>query len=139
MNADLHHKRKDEAVRSKLILAVATLVALGGVPAVAQDMEWDSLPEPRHLSRVLDVNVFLGQGGPVATGARYVQVGAFRRQENAEGQIERIRAVGLEARLGRQGSWYLVLMPETERNTAEVLAGWARRSGYPDAFIRVIR
>lgn len=127
-------------MRSTLILAVATVAALGAAPAVAQDMEWDTLPEPRHLSRVLDVHVFLGQAGQQASaGARYVQVGAFRRQESAEGQIERIRSVGLEARLGRQGSWHLVLMPETERNTAEVIAGWARRSGYPDAFIRVIR
>lgn len=123
-------------MRSKLILAVATVAALGAAPAVAQDMEWDTLPEPRHLSRVLDVKVFLGQGG---AGARYVQVGAYRRQAGAEAQIERIKEAGLEARLGRQGSWHLVLMPETERNTADVLAGWARRSGYPDAFIRVIR
>lgn len=121
---------------SKLILAVTTVVVLGTTPAVAQDMEWDTLPEPRQLSRVLDVHVFLGQA---STGARYVQVGAFRRQENAKGQIERIRSVGLEARLGRQGSWHLVLLPETERNTAEVLAGWARWSGYPDAFILTVR
>lgn len=126
-------------MKSKFMLAVATVAVFGATAAMAQNMEWDTLPEPRHLSRVLDVNVFLGQTGAERAGARYVQAGAFRRQDNAEGQIERIKAVGLDARLGRQGSWYLVLMPETERNTAEVLAGWARRSGYPDAFIRVIR
>ncbi|WP_299593214.1 hypothetical protein [uncultured Tateyamaria sp.] len=118
------------------LMMTAALVAVLGCPAAALGLDMDTLPDPTHLQKVLDVDEFLGQQG---VGVRYVQVAAFRQRQSGYDQIERINEVGLKAQLGRLGSWYLVLMPETQRNSAEVLRRWARRSGYPDAFIRKIR
>lgn len=144
--------------RKTFAAAALIFIAISG-PVVAQnmaDMDWDSLPEPHHLTRVLDVDQFLGQrpsapapsapsassvaerSEAVASG-RYVQIGAFRRSENAQRQVDRIKEAGLVGQLWRQGSWYIAVMPQTERNSAETLRNWARRSGYTDAFIRVIR
>lgn len=144
--------------RKTFAAAALIFIAISG-PVVAQnmaEMDWDSLPEPHHLTRVLDVDQFLGQrpsapapsapsassvagrSEAVASG-RYVQIGAFRRSENAQRQVDRIKEAGLVGQLWRQGSWYIAVMPQTERNSAETLRNWARRSGYTDAFIRVIR
>lgn len=101
-------------------------------------MDWDQLPDPTHLSRVLDTDTFLGTKAALS-GARYVQVGAYRSRAEAQAQMDRITATGLRAVAGQQGGLVLVLMPESERNTASTLAGWAKRSGYPDAYIREIR
>lgn len=122
----------------KAVMVGTIAFVASGASVAAQGMDWNSLPEPHHLREVLDVNTFLG-GAAAPSGQRYVQVGAFRLRENAASVAERVNATGLDAQLGRQGSWFLVLMPETDRNTAEVLAGWARRSGFPDAYIREIR
>lgn len=123
------------------LLAASVLLTLAPAVAQAQGMEWDKLPEPKHLSRVLDAGSFLGNNtaSPARAGARYAQVGAFQRRENANTHVERIKAAGLIAVHGREGALHLVLMPETARNKAETLAAWARRSGYPDAYVRVAR
>lgn len=117
-----------------LPILVATLLS---IPALAhgQAIDWNELPEPKHLEKVLDTDTFLRRGA----GSRYVQIGAFKNRTDAVREAERISEAGLRTSLARQGSWHLVLMPETERNRAEVLAGWARRSGYSDAYIRRIR
>lgn len=117
-------------------------IVIGAAPLVsqAQSIDWNQLPEPKHLERVLDTRTFLNRSSEAqAVTGRFVQVGAFKRRDTAFQQAERIRSAGLVANLARQGSWYLVMMPETERNRAEVLAGWAKRSGYKDAFIRRFR
>lgn len=124
-------------ILARSLLAASVMLSMAPICAYAQGMEWDQLPEPKHLSRVLDADAFLG--GAARAGARYVQVGAFQRRESARAQVERIKAAGLIATLGREAGLHLVLMPETKRNAAGSLAAWARRSGYPDAYIRAIR
>lgn len=124
---------------SSWINRVVVAIVLAGVAsdALAQDMEWDRLPEPKHLAKVLDPVTFLRSG---ASDARlYVQVGAFQDRPRAAVQVARIKAAGLTAVLGREGQAILVLMPETANNKATILHGWARRSGYPDAYIRSLR
>lgn len=127
-------------IRRSLLVA-AIIHTLASPSAQAQGMEWDKLPEPKHLSKVLDADTFLGKNAanPARAGSRYVQVGAYQGRESATAQAERIKAAGLIAVLGREGALHLVLMPETARNRADTLAAWARRSGYPDAFIRMVR
>ncbi len=127
-------------IRRSLLVA-AMVLTLASPSAQAQGMEWDKLPEPKHLSQVLDADTFLGKNAanPARAGSRYVQVGAYQRRESATAQAGRIKAAGLIAVHGREGALHLVLMPETARNRADTLAAWARRSGYPDAFIRVVR
>lgn len=127
-------------IRRSLLVA-AMVLTLASPSAQAQGMEWDKLPEPKHLSKVLDADTFLGKNAanPARAGSRYVQVGAYQRRESATAQAGRIKAAGLIAVHGREGALHLVLMPETARNRADTLAAWARRSGYPDAFIRVVR
>lgn len=119
----------------------ALVIAFGGIPVAggAQGLDWDQLPAPKHLQRVLDTDTFLRGGAGQRLRGRAVQVGAFRRSENAEAVAARIRAVRLKAVMAREGGWFIILMPETETNSAEALAGWARRSGFSDAFVRVVR
>ncbi|WP_273794880.1 SPOR domain-containing protein [Brucella intermedia] len=123
------------------LLTVSVVFTMSPVCARSQGMDWDKLPEPKHLSRVLDADAFLGKNNArtAKAGSRYVQVGAFHRHERASTQAKQVKAAGLVAIIGREAGRYLVLMPETKRNTADTLAAWARRSGYPDAYIRVIR
>lgn len=123
------------------LLIAAMVLTLASPSAQAQGMEWDKLPEPKHLSRVLDADTFLGKNAadPARAGSLYVQVGAYKRRKSATAQAERIKSAGLIAVLGREGALHLVLMPETARNQVDTLVEWARRSGYPDAFIRAVR
>lgn len=123
------------------LFAASVMLSMASMSAQAQGMDWDELPEPKHLSRVLDADTFLGNNGAgtARAAARYVQVGAFKSREVAGSQVERIKAAGLIAVMGREGDLHLVLMPESTRNAAETLAAWARRSGYRDAYIRVIK
>lgn len=119
---------------NRAVLAVA--LAGAASDALAQDMEWDRLPEPKHLAKVLDPTFLRGGAG---SAPLYVQVGAFQDRQRAAAQAERIKAAGLVAVMGREGRLNLVLMPETANNKTTTLRGWARRSGYPDAYIRTIR
>lgn len=124
-------------IRGTLSLAVM-MIALASGHALGQGMDWDKLPEPKHLAQVLDPS-FLGKTGKASAGSKYVQVGAFRHPAKAEAQFKRISSAGLRVVLGREGSFHLVLMPETTRNTAGTLMAWAKRSGYPDAYVRLIK
>jgi hypothetical protein len=117
-------------------LAGGMFLALSGAAVAAQGMDWSTLPEPNHLRQVLDVEAFLGRAVPAK---RYVQVGAFRQHSYAVDQTDQIKGHGLRAVIGRERDLFIVMMPETESNTAEVLAGWARRSGFKGAYIREIR
>lgn len=129
-----------DMIRHSLLIA-SVMLTMVPISAQSLGMEWDKLPEPKHLSRVLDSDAFLGKRDTRAAraGSRYVQVVAFQSRESAITQVKRIKAAGLVAVLGREGGLHLVLMPETKRNAAETLAAWAHRSGYRDAYIRVIR
>lgn len=115
-------------------LALVALLVLAAAPAVALEIDTGQLPKPNHLAKVLDPDTFLSSVAP-----RYVQVAAYRSRADAVRHVTEITSARLKAVRVRAGNVHLVLMPETDLNSAETLAAWARRSGYRDAFILQIR
>lgn len=77
----------------------------------------------------------------VAGGHRYVQVGTFGVDANAQSSAARLKGMGLPVRVGsyqKAGKTYRIVMAGPFQSAAQLQAGLnaARRAGYSDAFTR---
>ena len=73
----------------------------------------------------------------VATGARYVQVGAFGKAGNANKALARIGGLGMAGATARTGSGLTLVMAGPFASTAELQRALATLRGYfPDAYTR---
>jgi cell division protein FtsN len=75
------------------------------------------------------------------TGARYVQVGTFRNNANAQKSAQNIARMGLPARIGKRrqgGKTYLTVQagPFNDAGGLKSAMSRLRGAGYSDAFVR---
>lgn len=75
---------------------------------------------------------------PVATAARYVQVGVFANPANATAAANRLAGLGLPGRIGKTASGMSVVLagPFTDAGALQSALATARRGGFSDAFAR---
>ncbi len=75
---------------------------------------------------------------PVATAARYVQVGVFANPANATAAANRLAGIGLPGRIGKTASGMSVVLagPFNDAGALQSALATARRNGFSDAFAR---